>query len=88
MFGETYLTTVQHKSAPRLEWRSDFQVQDRTEAMQMRNSWAIQNKGKLPSYLDNLTGNATGIIYSPKFTLKPTEIRTFLAFFDDAEKFE
>jgi len=83
--AETFLTGNQAKGPTRLDWKSDFDRQDK-EAIE-RRKWEIENRERLPTYLTEQNGlKANDFVYSSKFKIKPTEIKTFLIQLNSAEE--
>lgn len=86
IYLETFLTVNEPKGPIRLEWKSDFDQQDKQEAEERRRAWEQANRDRLPTFVtERLNKNelTDSFVYSPKITIAPTEIKTFLLFFDD-----
>ena len=84
VYMETFLTTNEPKGPIRLDWKSDFDRQDRLEADERRRAWELENRDSLPTFANEK--QLVDFVYSPKITIAPTEIKTFLVTFEDASE--
>ena len=85
VYMETFLTVNEPKGPIRLEWKSDFDQQDKLEAEERRKIWQQANRDRLPTYVTERLDNnpLVDFVYSPKITIAPTEIKTYLVMFED-----
>lgn len=87
IYQETFLSANEPKGPIRLEWKSDFDQKDQKEAEERRRIWLEENKNDLPSFMREQINQGfvpeRGFVYSSKFKLSPTEIKTFLIHFSD-----
>lgn len=83
IYMETFLSVNEPKGPIRLEWRSDFDQQDKLEAESRRRIW--ENKNSLPNLVTERVNKSqlVDFAYSPKIKIAPTEIKTFLVIFED-----
>lgn len=86
VYMETFLTVNEPKGPIRLEWKSDFDQQDKLEVENKRRIWELENRDNLPTFVkEKLDKNQlVNFMNSPKITIAPTEIKTLLVMFEDA----